>query len=70
MGITYAATIMISKASLVLLRTLCRGNTFVQEELFDRLDDLLRIETAVPEVANCVAMVRASVLLPRRTRPV
>ena len=47
------------KATLNLLRALCRDNQAVQEQLFAHLDTFLSMRVAIPEMANCVSMVRA-----------
>ena len=57
--ILFLATIKVIRASLVLLRTICRGNDEVQTELFDHLSDFLEMQVAIPEMANLLTMVRA-----------
>jgi len=37
--------------------TFYRDNTIVQERLFDRMDDLLELDVAVPEMADLLSEV-------------
>ena len=57
----FPATIKVIRASLVLLRTICRGNEEVQTELFEHIGDFLEMQVAIPEMANLLTMVRARI---------
>ena len=39
---------------------LCRDNFTVQERLFDRMDDLLQLDVAIPEMADVLTEVSVS----------
>lgn len=40
-----------------------RNNTTVQERLFDRMDDLLQLDVAIPEMADLLSEVRCYLMI-------
>ncbi len=47
----YAGFTLILRKALALLCALARGNTIVQQRLFDRLDELLEVQSVEDELA-------------------